>query len=55
MSYRLIYTQRAVRDIKKINFQIKKRIADTLIRYKMNPFKYAEHLTNSAMGHIDSG
>ena len=50
MTYRLVYTRRAVRDIKKLDDSIKKRIGETLLRYEKDPLRYAEKLTDSALG-----
>ena len=50
MSYRLLYTHRAVRDIEKLDSQIKERIGKTLLRYERDPLQYAEKLTQSAIG-----
>ncbi len=50
MSYRLVYTQRAVRDIEKLDAGVKKRIGTTLLRFKKNPLQYAERLTNPDIG-----
>ena len=50
MKYRLVYTQRAVKDIQGLEEKIKKRIAKTLLRYSEDPFKYAEKLTDSRVG-----
>ena len=50
MNYRLLYTQRAVRDIEKLDSQIKERIGKTLLRYERDPLRYAEKLTQSAIG-----
>lgn len=47
MKYRLIYTQRAIRDIKSLDPKIKERIGSTLLRYKKEPLDYAEKLTDS--------
>ncbi len=50
MSYRLVYTQRAVRDITRLDAGVKKRIGMTLLRFKDNPLQYAERLTNTDLG-----
>ena len=50
MKYRLVYTQRAVKDIQGLEEKIKRRIAKTLLRYSEDPFKYAEKLTDSRLG-----
>ena len=50
MSYRLVYTRKAVRDINRLDAGVKKRIGTTLLRFKENPFQYAERLTNTELG-----
>ena len=50
MKYNLVYTKRAVRDIKKLDSTIKKRVGTTLLKYKENPLDYAETLKNSDLG-----
>ena len=50
MKYRLVYTQRAQRDIKKLDNNVKKRIGKTLMRYLDVPLDHAESLTDSSLG-----
>jgi len=50
LSYRLVYTRKAVRDIDKLDAAAKKRIGATLLRFKDNPLQYAEHLTDPELG-----
>lgn len=50
MSYRLVYTQKAVRDIGRLDAAVKKRIGATLLRFKENPLQYAERLTDPELG-----
>ena len=50
MSYRLVYTQRAVKDIERLDANVKKRIGRTLLRFKDNPLQYAETLTDPELG-----
>ncbi|MCX5816324.1 MAG: type II toxin-antitoxin system RelE/ParE family toxin [Proteobacteria bacterium] len=50
MKYRFLYTQRAHRDIKKLDDDVKKRIGKTLMRYLDAPLDYAESLTDSNLG-----
>lgn len=50
MRYRLIYTERAVKDIKKLDLVSKKRLGDTLNRYKQDPLGRAKKLTDPQLG-----
>ncbi len=50
MKYTLIYTQRAERDIARLDSRTKERIGKTLLRYKEEPLKYAEKLSDPVLG-----
>lgn len=50
MKYKLVYTQRAIKDIEALEKNIKKRLGKTLLRYEEDPLKYARKLTNSSLG-----
>lgn len=50
MIYRLIYTKRAVRDLKKLDQQSLNRMKRALERYVEDPLRYAEMLTNPELG-----
>jgi mRNA-degrading endonuclease RelE of RelBE toxin-antitoxin system len=46
LSYKLVCTDRAVKDSEALEPSIKERIAKTLRRYEKDPLKYAEKLTD---------
>ena len=50
MKYRLTYTERAIKDIRKLELKIKERIGKTLLRYETDPLKHAEKLTEAKIG-----
>ena len=50
MTYKLVYTQRAIKDIRKLEQISKKRIGRALIRYEEDPLKYAEKLIDPRLG-----
>jgi len=50
VKYKLIYTFRADRDIRRLEPGIKKRLEKILRKYEENPLKYAEKLTDSQLG-----
>lgn len=50
MKYRLVYTQRAIKDIHRLAPDIKKRIGKTLNRYRQAPLNYAEKLKDFRLG-----
>jgi len=41
VKYRLIYTRRAERDIKKLEANTKERVGKALLRYSEEPLKFA--------------
>jgi len=50
VKYKLIYTQRAERDLAKLDIKTKERIGKTLLRFQEEPLKYAEKLSNPILG-----
>ena len=50
MQYTLVYTQRASKDIRKLEEKIKRRIGTALLRYSADPFKHAEKITDPRLG-----
>jgi len=50
VKYTLVYTHRAIKDIRRLDAKIKRRIGKTLLRYEGDPLKYAERLTDSRLG-----
>ena len=50
MKYRLVYTHRAERDIKRLESDTKDRIGKALIRFSEEPLKFAEKLSDSILG-----
>lgn len=50
MRYRLVYTERADRDIQELNPKIKERLGKALLRYEADPLRHAERLTHSTLG-----
>jgi mRNA interferase RelE/StbE len=44
LKYKLVYTQRAIKDIQKLEPKVKQRIGKTLLRYEDNPLNYSEKL-----------
>ena len=49
MSFHLIYTRRAVKDIQKLEQSIKSRIGKALLRFSADPIKYSKRLANSTL------
>ena len=49
MSYGLVYTSRAEKDLRKLGEAVK-RIGKALLQYKEAPLKYAERLTHTKLG-----
>lgn len=50
MKYKLVYTRRAERDIKKLESDTKDRISKTLLRYQEEPLKFSEKLSDPVLG-----
>ncbi len=46
----LVYTHRAIKDIEKLEPDVKKRIGKTLRRYESDPLSYAEKLSDPKLG-----
>jgi len=50
VKYRLVYTQRAIKDIERLDPKTKERIGKTLLRYEEDPLRHAERLTEPKLG-----
>jgi mRNA interferase RelE/StbE len=50
MKFDLVYTQRAVRDVRNLEPSAKLRIGKTLLRFREDPLKYAEKITDAKLG-----
>jgi mRNA interferase RelE/StbE len=50
MAYQLVYTARAVRDIRKLDDSVTRRLKLALERYAETPFQFAQRLTESQLG-----
>jgi mRNA interferase RelE/StbE len=48
--YRLVFTQRAVRDLEALDPQVRRRIGDTLARYQREPLQFARRMAAPALG-----
>ena len=50
MEYEIIYTNRAVKDLARLDSAAKERIAETLERYAEVPLNYAKKMVDPALG-----
>jgi len=50
MEYEIIYTNRAVKDLARLDSAAKERIAETLERYAEAPLNYAKKMVDPALG-----
>jgi mRNA interferase RelE/StbE len=50
VTYSLVYTSRAIKDLKQVDQRTKKRIGNALLRYSEDPLKFAEKLTDPRLG-----
>lgn len=54
MNYKLTYTARTERDIKKLDTAIKNRIGKALLKLQTNPLLYLSNSTIHQLEHTDS-
>jgi len=50
VTYELLYTQRAVKDIKKLDPVVRKHLKQALEKFQQRPFFYAKKLTSLKIG-----
>jgi mRNA interferase RelE/StbE len=50
VKYEIIFTERAIKDLKKLSADIKNRIAAKLTEYSEKPFQYAKKLISPKIG-----
>lgn len=50
MSYKLIYTRTAFKDVKKLDIIVKKRIRKKIEEYQIDPLTHAKRLINPLIG-----
>jgi len=50
MSYKLLYTKTAYKDIKKLDIVAKKRLGKKIEEYSRDPLSTSKRLTNSSIG-----
>jgi mRNA interferase RelE/StbE len=50
LKYRLVYTQRALKDIRNLDPQARQRIGQSLKRFEDDPLKFASKLTDLNIG-----
>ena len=48
MNYRIILTQKALKDLSRLRKEVKERIKKALQKYSENPFLYATKMINSS-------
>jgi len=50
MSYNLVYTRRAEKDIKKLNPYVKRQICQAILKLQGSPLEHSEKLTDPKIG-----
>jgi mRNA interferase RelE/StbE len=50
LTYRLVYTQKAIKDIQKLEPKTRQRIGKTLLRFEQDPLNHAEKLIDPRLG-----
>ena len=48
--FNLIYTQRSIRDLRKLESPTRLRIGKALLRFREDPLKYVEKITDHTLG-----
>ncbi|MCJ7669475.1 MAG: type II toxin-antitoxin system RelE/ParE family toxin [Dehalococcoidia bacterium] len=50
MNYKIVFTKRAMRDISKLEPEIKEKMGDALRRYGKDPLNYARKMVDPSLG-----
>jgi len=50
VNFNLVYTRRALRDVGALESSVRSRIGKTLLRFREDPLKHAEKITDSKLG-----
>ncbi len=50
MTHKILYTESALKDVKKLDPIVKKRVGAKIVLYSSNPLLYSKRLTNSLTG-----
>jgi len=50
MNYKIVFTKRAMRDISKLEPEIKEKLGDALRRYGEDPLNYARKMVDPSLG-----
>jgi mRNA interferase RelE/StbE len=50
MDYKIVFTKRAMRDISKLEPEVKEKIGDALKRYGKDPLNYARKMIDPSLG-----
>jgi mRNA interferase RelE/StbE len=50
LKYRLVYTKRALRDIKNLDPRVRQRVGQSLKQFESDPLKFAHKLTDPRIG-----
>jgi mRNA interferase RelE/StbE len=50
MNYKIVFTKRAMRDISKLEPEIKEKLGDALRRYGKDPLNYARKMIDPSLG-----
>lgn len=50
MNYKIVFTKRAMRDISKLEPEIKEKLGDALRRYGKDPLNYARKMVDPSLG-----
>lgn len=50
MKYKIVFAEQSVKDLKKIDVNVKKRILDKVLKFSKSPLEHAVKLINSSLG-----
>jgi mRNA interferase RelE/StbE len=50
VKFNLVYTQRAIRDVRSLEPSVRLRVGKTLLRFREDPLKYAEKISDPKVG-----
>lgn len=50
MNYKIVFTRRAMRDISKLEPEVKEKVGDALGRYGKDPLSYARKMVDPSLG-----
>ena len=50
MNYKVVYSRNALKDVKRLDSVVKRKVGESILRYSKNPLHYAQKLSSSDLG-----